>query len=61
MSLRGLGLVYMACTLILRFAGKWYAANRNAYTVGQQAVLDSLIEASNEFAIVLGDVFAPQK
>ncbi len=55
----GLGLVWGACHLILRFAARYYGDHRADYTSAQQAAIDALIEAAQGVDSAVASIFAP--
>lgn len=56
----GLGLVYLACGLILRYAARYYAKHRDSYTSEQVEQIDALIDAAQQLQNLLAPFFIPK-
>jgi len=57
--MKGIGLVFMACKLILRFAARYYGQHRNAYAAGEQVAIDNLIVSANALVAAVEVVVFP--
>lgn len=55
----GLGLVWAACKLILRFARVYYDTHKASYSVQQQNALEALFTAAEVTSAAIAPIFAP--